>query len=87
LRNVLHRRAGGGPAPPLPTVPEPSAPPQYAVVGGTGEWGMYGKEARNEDKISRSEKAVSGSWTAQDIAALKGLHRWKAQVGTELLLK
>jgi hypothetical protein len=48
---------------------------------------MYGKEARNEDKISRSEKAVSGSWTAQDIAALKGLHRWKAQVGTELLLK
>jgi hypothetical protein len=83
-----NRRAGGGPAPPLPTAPEPSAPPQYAVVGGTGEWGMYEnqKETRKEDK-NRLEKAVSGSWTAKDIAALKGLHRWKAQVGTELLFK
>jgi hypothetical protein len=43
---------------------------------------MYEKESRKVDKLSTSEKAVTGSWTAKDIAALKGLHRWKAQVST-----
>jgi hypothetical protein len=48
-------------------------------------YGMYGDEQQQQQSAvqkveRRSEKTVKGSWTAKDIAALKGLHRWKAQV-------